>query len=113
MSLQDRLARVLAHRAKFPAWVNRMIDAVVDHPPKFLWKRLSPFAREALPHEIPAAPEVPLDRDERIIIGPLNYSAQGYQWARALERARPEAWVHNFSLEVPGGFSFPTDTEVP
>ncbi|MGO3146354.1 MAG: hypothetical protein ACTIJ6_01615 [Leucobacter sp.] len=93
--------------------MNRSIDFVVDHPPQFLWKRLSPFAAPALPEEIPAAPEVPVDMPERLIIGPLNYSGQGYLWANALATMRPESWVHSFAISVPGGYSFPIDTEVP
>lgn len=113
MDLRALSAKILSKRGHFPDWVNRSLDFVVDHPPKFLWKRLSPFAVEVLPGDVPPPPVVPLEAKERIIIGPVNYSGQGTLWARAIEKARPGSWVHCFAISVPGGFAFPTDTEVP
>ncbi|GAA1780621.1 glycosyltransferase family protein [Leucobacter iarius] len=107
------VARVLARRHRFPGWVNRAIDGVVDHPPTFLLRWLSPASRSAAPGEIPAPPQVPENQAERVVIGPVNYSGQGLLWARALQRARPQNWSYDFAIEVPGGFAFDTDTEVP
>lgn len=107
------LGRLLKERHRFPAPVNRLIDFGVDHPPRFLWRRLSPLARPAVPEEIPDAPRPPGDARERVLIGPVNYSGQGTAWARALEKHRAGCWVHAFAIEVPGGYSFDTDTEVP
>lgn len=109
----ELVERILAKRHRFPGWVNRSIDHVVDHPPGFLWRRLSPFARRADPGEIPPPPQVPTDVRERIVVAPVNYSGQGALWARALERDRPETWAYAYAMAVPGGFAFPIDTEIP
>lgn len=113
LPIQRMVASGLARRSRFPRWLNSAIDRAVDRPPRFLWNRLSPLARAAAPGEIPDPPRPPQGAAERIVIGPVNYSGQGYAWARALERARRGAWVHVFAIEVPGGFAFPVDAEVP
>jgi hypothetical protein len=55
---------------------------------------------------------VQLDASVRVLIAPVNYSGQAFLWARALERSHPDHAVATMSIEVPGGFSFPTDLEV-
>lgn len=53
------------------------------------------------------------NRPYRVLIAPVNYSAQAHAWAHALETADPRVSATNMSIEVPGGFSFPTGLEVP
>ncbi|SDQ19714.1 hypothetical protein SAMN04488565_1263 [Leucobacter chromiiresistens] len=50
---------------------------------------------------------------ERVLIGPVNSAGQGYLWARALERARPDLLPIN--LKVSSGsdkFNYPADLTV-
>lgn len=111
--VQKAISEALARRSKFPRWLNRAIDSSVDNMPDFLWNRLSPHARQAHPDEIPAAFSAPSIATERIAIGPVNYSGQGYAWARQLERERPGTWAHAYAVNVPKGFAFDIDNEVP
>ena len=54
-------------------------------------------------------PEAPT----RVYVAPTNYAAQGYEWARALERADPDVAARNMAVDLPGGYRFPADTIVP
>ena len=49
----------------------------------------------------------------RVLIAPVNYSAQGTAWAAALEASRSDISARNMAIEVPGGFSFDADLLVP
>lgn len=53
------------------------------------------------------------EKPKRILIAPVNYSGQGRAWAEALELADSSISARNMAVEVPGGFSFDTDLEVP
>jgi hypothetical protein len=49
--------------------------------------------------------------DIALFIGPANYAAQGYRWARAAERAGVVARAENFQLANTNVFGFPADRE--
>lgn len=53
------------------------------------------------------------DAPLRVLIAPVNYSGQGIAWARALEATNPSVCARNMAVEVPGGFSFEADLQVP
>ncbi|QEO13552.1 glycosyltransferase family 4 protein [Agromyces intestinalis] len=105
--------RMLRRRASLPKPVNRLIDHVADHPDGLLGRLAARSLGSFGPDDIPpptAAPDTPV----RVYIAPTNYAAQGWSWARALE-AVPGGRIgaRNMAVEVPGGFDFPADTEVP
>lgn len=52
------------------------------------------------------------DKPQRVLIAPVNYSGQGYAWARALESADPTISARNMAIDVPGGFSYTSDLVV-
>lgn len=102
--------RVLQYRNRFPAAVNRAIDYVADHPMS-LFGRLA-ARRLGTPRELPGVSTVD-DRPVRVLIAPVNYSGQGDQWARSLERFDSRIAARNMAVDVPGGFSFTADLAVP
>lgn len=53
------------------------------------------------------------DTPVRLMIAPVNYSAQATAWAAALERADPDVSATNMSITVPHGYDFPTGLDVP
>ncbi|MGV1034576.1 MAG: hypothetical protein ACOYBP_05065 [Microbacteriaceae bacterium] len=93
-------------------WVDRFVTYVADHP-------ASPLGRlAALRYGTPVkSSHYPTssfgDRPFRVLIAPVNYSAQGFAWARALEARDQRVSASNMSIEVPGGFAFNTGLEVP
>lgn len=100
------------NRNRLPTWVNRSIDRIADAPMsltgRLVAKRLgapAPFG------SIPATEFA--SKPTRVLIAPVNYSEQGFAWARALEGASDTISARNMSIAVPGGFSFRTDLEVP
>ena len=56
----------------------------------------------------------PRDRaGERVLLGPVNSAGQGYLWARALERARPELLPLNLKVSSPSDrYGYPADLRV-
>lgn len=69
------------------------------------WKKLPKALQDAIASGVDRArgvvvpdPPVPdLDRDFRVLIGPVNYAGQGYRWARAVEtsgRVSARNYVH-------------------
>lgn len=48
----------------------------------------------------------------RVFIGPANSAGQGYQWARALERQRPDVAATSMQFVRPASFRFTVDQAV-
>lgn len=102
----------MVNRNALPRWVNAIADAIADAP-------MSPVGRLAARRWGRAGPSgsVPTttfdDRPTRVLIAPVNYSAQGVTWARSLERRDPSISARNMAIDVPGGFSFDADLVVP
>lgn len=120
MGLLNRAARVprgvvdrmLRDRTRLPSGVNRLIDHIADHPDGFIGRLAARSLGSYGPADIPAPTEAPRT-DIRVYIGPTNYAAQGWLWARALDAAPGgDVAARNMAVDVPGGFSFPADTEV-
>lgn len=104
--------RVVQSRSRLPRWVNRSIDHVADNPDGLLGRMAARSLGAYGPNDVPAPTEAP-HAAHRVYIGPTNYAAQGWAWARALDAAPDDVAAKNMSVAVPGGFSFATDTEVP
>ncbi len=100
------------NRNRLPQWLNSLIDRIADSPTSWVGR----IAARRMGRPAPAG-TVPVtvfeDLPKRVLIAPVNYSEQGFAWARALERADPTISARNMSIEVPGGFAFRTDLEVP
>lgn len=109
-SLFGRVADWLVrHRDRLPRWANRVFESAAHHPDGFVGRvaaRLLGGGQAVAATEVPEAPV-------RVYIAAANYAAQGYRWARALERADPGIAARNVELVLPGGFDFPADTRVP
>ena len=61
--------------------------------------------------QVPALPATDPQK-QLLVIGPVNYAGQGYVWGNAVAAASDLA-VHSYAVEVPGGFSFAVDSEIP
>ncbi|HCS61199.1 MAG TPA: hypothetical protein DIW46_07365 [Microbacterium sp.] len=101
---------VLAHRVRLPEFANRWIDAIAENPTSLLGRLAGHTLWTYDESEVPAAVRAPLSQPSAYI-GPVNYSAQASQWARALKSRSIDAV--NVAIEVPGGYSFPSDAIVP
>lgn len=62
--------------------------------------------------QIPVLPTV-AERPVRLVIGPANEAEQGYQWARAAERANPAVAATAVIAVDPGGYGVQADLVVP
>ena len=76
---------MVRHRSSMPAWVDRLMESVARHPDGVAGRIVSRLLGGGGPGPVTAVPDAPV----RVYIAPTNYSGQGYQWARALERADP------------------------
>lgn len=99
------------NRNRIPRWMNALIDLVADTP-------MSPIGRLAsrrygTPVVGSVSSTVFEQRSRRVLIAPVNYSGQGYAWARALERHDDDLSARNMAIDVPGGFDYPADLVVP
>lgn len=104
-----RLAEwAMRNRKRMPLWAQRLMESAARRPDGLVGR----LAGKALGGGESPVTEVP-DSATRIYIAPTNYAGQGYQWARALERADPGIAARNMAVELPGGFAFPADTPVP
>ncbi|MBN9154214.1 MAG: glycosyltransferase [Microbacterium sp.] len=99
-------------RGRLPSWANRVIEYVADHPASIPGRIAALRFGRVRPQDVPPPTAVP-DAAVRVYIGPVNYSEQGYAWARALESADPRLQCRNMSVVSPGGYAFRADTEVP
>jgi len=100
---------MVRHRSSMPAWVDRLMESVARHPDGVAGRIASRLLGGGGPGPVTAVPDAPV----RVYIAPTNYSGQGYQWARALERADPDIAARNMAVSLPGGFEFDADTTVP
>lgn len=95
------------HRSKMPRWASRIMESAARNPDGIVGK----LSARLLGGSATAVTEVP-DTAIRVYIAPTNYSGQGFLWARALERARPDIGARNSAVQLPGGYAFPADTLV-
>ncbi|QOR69773.1 hypothetical protein IM660_14030 [Ruania alkalisoli] len=104
---------------RLPAPVRRRARTLAGRPP-------TPTARPApapapkplpepvtLPDDLPDRPQPRPEASVRLFVGPANHAGQGYRWARAVERDRPQVSAVAFAPTRPGGFSFAIDYTVP
>lgn len=99
-------------RYRLPRWVNALIDWLADHPMSLPGRLVAlRMGRTAPRGSVPAT--VFDDRPRRVLIAPVNYSGQGREWARALEKSDSQISARNMAIDVPGGFSFDADVVVP
>ena len=99
-------------RNSLPGWVNRTIDYVADHPASILGKVAARRMGKPAPYGTVGTTTFD-QKPTRLLIAPVNYSGQATAWARALERADESVSARSMAIEVPGGFTFATDLEVP
>lgn len=88
--------------------LKRRLVALV---PDTLQMRLRPQLFGFGPADIPAPVEPPSART-RLLIAPVNFAGQGYEWARAAER-NPEVGARSMAYVAKGAFAFPADYTVP
>ncbi|HEX5730555.1 hypothetical protein [Microbacterium sp.] len=100
---------MVRHRSSMPAWVDRLMESVARNPDGIPGRIASRLLGGGGSGPVTTVPDAPV----RVYIAPTNYSGQGYQWARALERADPEIAARNMAVSLPGGFEFDADTTVP
>lgn len=97
------------NRDRMPRWMRRLMDSVARNPDGAAGRLASRLLGGGAPAPVTTVPGLPV----RVYIAPTNYSGQGYQWARALERADSNIGARNAAVILPGGFAFDTDTPVP
>lgn len=107
------IGRMLARRNSWPKLVNWAVDYVADHPMSILGRLAA--RRLGRPNGAIDTPALgpATDRRARILIGPVNYSAQGRMWAQSLTAVDPTVEAVNLAVDVPGGFGFDADLIVP
>ncbi|MHA3725085.1 hypothetical protein ACXR2T_14550 [Leucobacter sp. HY1910] len=98
----------MKHRSKMPRWVGRVMEQAARNPDGVIGQ----LSARLLGGGSAPVSQVP-DASLRVYIAPTNYSGQGYEWARALERADSRIAARNMAVELPGGFAFTADTLVP
>lgn len=110
-ALARNRCRAVVNRNRLPAPANRAIDWIADHPNGIIGS----FAarRYGTPVAGTAVSTFSLGASTRVLITPVNYSGQATAWAAALEREHPTTSARTASLEVPGGFDFPSDLVIP
>lgn len=101
---------VLARRTHLPDFVNRFIDGIAENPTSPLGRLAGRVQWTYEASEVPP-PVRPPSSQPSVYIGPVNYSAQGAQWARGLRDTGIDAV--NVAISVPGGYSFAADSIVP
>ncbi len=113
MSIAARMMGwLVARRRQLPGFVNRLIDDVAKNPDGPAARLADVLLGGRSSRNAPPPTSVP-DTPIRVYIGPTNYAAQGYLWARALEASRPDIGARNMEVVLPGGFGFPADSRVP
>lgn len=60
---------------------------------------------------VPPPPPIDHTKPHRLLVGPVNYAGQGWQWARALERL-PSASAVNFVTAENNPYHYPVDASV-
>ena len=100
---------MVAHRSSMPGWLDRIIESAARNPDGIAGRMASRLLGGGGSVPVTSVPDTPV----RVYIAPTNYSGQGYQWARALERADPSIGARNMAVGLPGGFAFDADITVP
>ena len=96
---------------RYPSGVTRVLGRGTRLVPDRVLSVLLPKKYRFNPHDLPVV-EVPAAAT-RLLIAPVNWAGQGWQWARAASSNLPDVGAVSMSYRVPGEFSFPVDTEVP
>lgn len=104
------MARI--ERTALPRWINGIIEWVADHPMS-IPGRLAALRLGRPPRDVTVPVTTFDDRPTRVLIAPVNYSAQATEWARALERRSGAVSARSLAVHVPGGFDFAVDAEIP
>ena len=94
-----------------PRWIRRSVSSVTQGrgPLGLVYDRvIHRFSSEDVPQP-PQRSTAPV----RVLIGPANEAEQGYQWARALERADDRVSATAMMGIDPGGFEVRADLRVP
>lgn len=99
-------------RTSLPRWINSIIEWVADHPMS-IPGRLAALRLGRPSRGVTVPVTVFEDRPTRVLIAPVNYSAQATEWARALERRSRDVSARSMAVHVPGGFDFAVDNEIP
>lgn len=99
---------MMKNRSRLPQWMQRLMESAARNPDGLV----GIIVGKALDNGAVPVTTVP-NADLRVYIAPTNYAGQGYLWARALERSDPRILARNMAVELPGGFTFPSDTLVP
>ena len=100
------------NRNRYPALINKLIDYIADSPAGLIGKIAA--KRYGKPSNSATKNVSLLENSQiKVLIAPVNYSGQGYAWARALEEQYSTISAQNFSVHVPGGFDFDTNLLVP
>lgn len=102
----------VVNRNALPRWLNSMVDSIADSPTSLLGRVAARRLGAPAPRGTVASTRFD-HRPRRVLIAPVNYSAQGVAWAHALEAADPGISARNMAVDVPGGFSFDADLVVP
>lgn len=93
------------------ALARRAVVAIVDRLPERWGSRLRPRAYRYDPDALPAVTAAP-NGSRRVLIGATNYAAQGFHFARALDRI-PDTGARNLHLiPASSGFGFPANTSI-
>jgi hypothetical protein len=85
---------------------------VMRFVPEALLGRMLPGEFRFDPSAVPAPVAAP-DASIRLLIAPVNYAGQGWQWARAVERHVPGAGAVSMVVRMRGDFAHPADYVVP
>lgn len=102
----------MVNRNRLPRWINAAIDAIADAP----MSPIGSLAARRLGRPVPAGTVGATrfdDRPVRVLITPVNYSGQAHEWSRALEASASGISARSAAVDVPGGFSFDADLEIP
>jgi hypothetical protein len=91
--------------------VNALINRIADSPTSLVGRLAARRYGTPITGSVGITEFAPADR--RVLIAPVNYSGQGYEWARALERDLDGVSARNMAIHVPGGFDYAADLLVP
>lgn len=80
--------------------------------PEALRGRVLPGAFAYDASQLPTVP-VSSPADVRLLVAPVNYAGQGWEWAAALRAHSPGAWAMNMVVRTPNDFGHPADLVVP
>ncbi|WP_341934950.1 hypothetical protein MRBLWO14_000554 [Microbacterium sp. LWO14-1.2] len=92
--------------------MNGLIDRIADNPTSLVGRLAARRLGPPAPRGSVAATSFDA-KPVRVLVAPVNYSAQGTAWARALEAASADISARNMAVDVPGGFHFDADLVVP